>query len=133
MATGVDASQIDRAQESALRCARNASGGASVERKADCVACCLSEYGLKGIYRAPRTPWSEGALEACLQTCSVVDAFAKEDDVSQSPRRRSADWARGTWDHKGAESMIGDGFLTWDVPNRCVLRQYDTAKHRRAS
>lgn len=132
MATGVDVGQIDRAQESALHCARTASGATSMERKANCEVCCYSEYGLKGLYRAPRSPWNEGILEACVQSCSVADALRKEEPVPRATSERMA-WELGSWAHEGAEKPFGDNFLAWTVPNRCVLREHDTAKHRRPS
>lgn len=133
MATGVDVGQIDRAQESALHCARNASGSTSVERRANCEVCCYTEYGLKGLYRTPRTPWSEGSLEACVQSCVVTDGLQKNDSVARAPPQEQMAWESGSWAHDGADKPFGDNFLTWTVPNRCVLREHDTAKHRRPS
>ena len=133
MATGVDVGQIDRAQESALHCARNASGSTGVKRRANCEVCCYTEYGLKGLYRTPRTPWSEGSLEVCVQSCAMIDGLQKNDSVARAPPQEQMTWESGSWAHGAAEKQFGDNFLTWTVPNRCVLREHDTAKHRRPS
>ena len=133
MATGVDVRQIDRAWEAARHCARTASGATSVERRANCEECCGLEYGFKGLYRAPRTPWSEGALEACVQSCSLVDTLQKKEEPIARAASERTKWESGSWAHDGATTLLGDNFLTWPVPNRCVLREHDTAKHRRPS
>lgn len=132
MATGVGVGQIDRAQEAALHCARNASGATRAEVKANCEVCCYTEYGLKGLYRSPRTPWSEGTLEACVQSCASAEGLRKDDPVAR-PVVERVEWESGSWAHKGAETPFGDNFLAWTVPNRCVLREHDTSEHRRPS
>lgn len=129
MATGVDKTQIDRAQESALLCARTASGDTDMQRRTNCELCCFSEYGLKGLYRAPRTPWSEGMLEACLQMCPVASNLQETQTVTQ--QQQTPRWEQGSWAHEGAETFIGNQFLRWPVSNGCVVRQYDTARIQR--
>lgn len=126
MSTAIDSRQIDQAQESALRCAQSATGSTRTQRQANCEVCCYTEYGLKNLYRAPRTPWSEGVLEACLQACTLTDAYlTKEKTAAPMPRLR---WERGSWEHQGAETPFGDEFLTWPVDGRCMNLEHDTAQ-----